>query len=71
MSIVLAKHLIGVTQHPSTIINSKSRRAPAFARARDVYTGIEVGGSNWRKSLLRLSHTLIWYPHRDEGVAHP
>jgi len=28
--------------------------APAFARARDVYTGIEAGGSNWRKSLLRL-----------------
>ncbi len=25
-------------------------KAPAFARARDVYTGIEVGGSNWRKS---------------------
>ena len=31
-----------------------SGQAPAFARARDVYTGIEVGGSNWRKSLLRL-----------------
>jgi hypothetical protein len=36
--------------------------APAFARARDVYTGIEVGGSNCRKSLLRpIRHS---YPLR-------
>jgi hypothetical protein len=34
--------------------DERARPAPAFARARDVYTGIEVGGSNWRKSLLRL-----------------